>query len=104
MAASNSTNRIGVIAEEKNDVDVLYELTCKVIAENSFRISHFVGHGCGKLRRKCRAWAENLILQGCTRIVVIHDLDNNTEAELRRQLDHELDGLRIERSLVLIPV
>ena len=53
MADSNSRFTIGVIAEEVNDVEVLYEMTCKIVSENSFSFKLFVGHGCGKLRRKC---------------------------------------------------
>ena len=56
MAGSAKAVRIGVIAEEKNDIDVIYELTCKIIKENQFSFSHFIGHGCGKVRKKCNAW------------------------------------------------
>ncbi len=72
--------RIGIIAEEASDVEVLYELTCKLMNENMFSFKKFIGHGCGKLHRKCTAWAENLLLRGCSHLVVIHDLDNNDEA------------------------
>ena len=47
MAGSKKSSRLGVIAEEYNDIDVLYEYTAKLIAENSFRFLPFVGHGCG---------------------------------------------------------
>ena len=53
--------KIGVIAEEHNDVEVLLEYTAKLIARSSFSFARFVGHGCGAVRRKCRAWAENLV-------------------------------------------
>ena len=106
MAASTNktTLRIGIIAEEKNDVEVLYEITAKIIPENSFTFKQFVGHGCGKLRKKCAAWAENLVQKGCTRIVVVHDLDRHDEPELRQKLEAAIDGLDCERSLVLIPI
>ncbi len=61
MGDSKKSTKIGVIAEEQNDIDVLYQYTCKIIPENSFSFLRFVGHGCGKLRKKCRAWAENLL-------------------------------------------
>ncbi len=48
MAGSKKSSRLGVIAEEYNDIDVLYEYTAKLIAENSFRFLPFVGHGCGE--------------------------------------------------------
>ena len=96
--------RLGVIAEEKNDIEVLYELTRKLIHENSFSFSHFVGHGCGKLRRKCGAWAQNLMERGCTLLVVIHDLDERNEVELRATLEGHIKGLAFKHSVVLIPI
>lgn len=95
---------IGVIAEEYNDIDVLYQLTSKLIPENSFSFSKFVGHGCGKLRRKCKAWARNLIYRGCSHLVVMHDLDDNNEGKLRQQLEQSAHGLAFTGSLILIPV
>lgn len=96
--------KVGVIAEEKNDIEVLYELTCKLIKENSFSFSHFVGHGCGKLRRKCGAWAQNLMERGCTLLVVIHDLDTRNESELRASLEGHIKGLAFKHSVILIPI
>jgi hypothetical protein len=96
--------QIGVLAEEKNDIDVLYQLTCKVIDERSFRFSKFVGHGCGKLRRKCSAWAQNLLRRGCRYLVVMHDLDREDESALRQQLEGAIRGLSYDASLILIPI
>jgi len=96
--------KIGVIAEEHDDIDVLYELTCKLTSENRFGFSRFVGHGCGKLRRKCNAWSQNLIQRGCSHLVVIHDLDSNDEDNLRRQLEDSVSGITFTGHLILIPV
>lgn len=96
--------QIGVIAEEKNDIEVLYQLTCKVIDEKSFRFSKFVGHGCGKLRRKCRAWAQDLLIRGCTCLVIMHDLDKKDVNGLRQQLEKAIEHLRYDASLILIPI
>jgi hypothetical protein len=96
--------RIGIIAEEDNDVDVLYELTCKLTPESNFRFSKFVGHGCGKLRRKCGAWARNLIQRGCSHIVVMHDLDSNDKNVLYTELEGDIRHIGREYYLILIPV
>ncbi len=104
MVGWSKSLKIGVIAEEKNDVEVLYELTCKIIQENSFSFSHFVGHGCGKIRRKCYAWALNLLQRGCKRLVIIHDLDDRDEVKLREELEKAIKGLPFEQSVVLIPI
>jgi hypothetical protein len=104
MAGLTRATRIGIIAEEKNDVEVIYELTCKIMKEENFAVSSFVGHGCGKLRRKCRAWAENLLRRGCSQIVVVHDLDRCDEKQLRTTLEQQLEGLESKQTVVLIPI
>lgn len=96
--------KIGVIAEEHNDVDVLYEFTCKLTSESNFSFSKFVSHGCGKLRRKCRAWSHNLLRRGCSHLVVIHDLDNNDEDSLRNELEDSISGVAFTGHIILIPV
>lgn len=104
MAVSTKTLKIGVIAEERNDIDVLYELTCKIIPENAFGFKQFIGHGCGTLRRKCRAWATNLKQRGCLFLVVLHDLDKRNELELRASLEGEIEVQSFHGSVVLIPI
>ena len=96
--------RIGVIAEATSDVEILYQLTCKLIDENTFSFKKFVGRGCGKLRTKCTAWATNLITKGCSYLVVIHDLDDNDESDLRRELTGAVAGIPYKAHLILIPV
>jgi len=95
--------KIGVIAENKSDVDVLYELTCKLINENTFSFKKFVGQGCGKLRRKCAKWAEHLFKQGCSYLVIVHDLDRHNESELRRKLAGAVINTNYDAHLILIP-
>lgn len=96
--------KIGIIAEEQNDIDVLYEITCKLTAENNFSFSRFEAHGCGKLRRKCRAWALNLIQRGCTQLIILHDLDDNDEIELRAELERSVNDIRFDGHIILIPI
>lgn len=95
---------IGVIAEEYNDVEVLYELTRKLIDDHAFSFKKFVGHGCGALRRKCRAWAVNLLMRGSTHLVVLHDLDMNDENQLRSELEHCVHNIAFEGRVILIPI
>lgn len=42
--------QIGVIAEEHNDVEVLEEITAKIISKNKFSFKSFVGHWSAPLR------------------------------------------------------
>ena len=96
--------KLGVIAEENNDVDVISAITAKIVKENAFSVSKFVGHGCGKVRRKCSAWAKNLKDKGCNVIVVIHDLDRYDESELRSDLESKLACTEGTATIVLIPI
>lgn len=104
MAALTKAVKIGLIAEERNDVDVIYELTCKVVQENQFSLLHFIGHGCGKVRRKCNAWTQNLFDRGCSCVVLVHDRDRWAENDLRTALEVELARVDSKRTLVVIPV
>lgn len=113
MAASSKKHRrtrprksqqLGIIAEELNDVEVIDELTRKIVKEEAYSISKFVGHGCGKLRRKCRSWAEILLKKGCEILIVIHDLDRNEESALRSDLESFLEGIAFTNAIVLIPI
>lgn len=95
---------IGVIAEAENDIEVLYEFTCKLTSESNFSFKQFIAGGCGKLRRKCEAWSLNLIQSGCSHLVVMHDLDNHDERELRKQLQSSVSNAAFEGHLILIPI
>ena len=95
---------IGVIAEETNDVDVLYHFTCKLIDESSFSFKKFVGHGCAKLRKKCSVWASNLLTRGCSHLIVIHDLDTADLNALHEELSAAIAHANFEASLILIPI
>ena len=106
MAASTKSRQIGIIAEEINDVEVLAELTSKFIRRNAYSISRFVGHGCGKLRRKLAAWATVLRDRGCEILVVLHDSDGADQGVLRAELDASLrrSAAQFDAIIVLIPV
>lgn len=104
MAGLEKAIKIGVIAEENNDVEILYQYTAKLIAENRFTFSQFVGHGCGKLRQKCRAWADNLLQRGCKSLVIMHDSDGGDENALRQELDKSIKGIGATCLVVLIPI
>jgi hypothetical protein len=95
--------KIGIIAEDDSDVAVLRELTLTLLKPHAIGFKRFVGNGCGKLRRKCAAWARNLVQQGCPWIVVVHDLDVNNEQQLLQQLTGAIAPARARVSVVLIP-
>ena len=104
MAGLSKAVKIGVIVEAQNDIDVLYELTCKIIRENRFSFLRFVGHGGGAIRKKCASWGKNLLERGCSHLVVVHDLDKNDEKLLRKELEDKIKELRYGHAVVLIPI
>ena len=103
MAALSKVFKIGIIAEEYNDVDVMYELTCKLISENSFSFAKFVGHGCGALRRKCGSWAKVLRNRGCSHLIILHDADRNNCGAIRKLLEDRIGAVQFRGTVILIP-
>jgi hypothetical protein len=96
--------KLGIIAEDISDVRVLSQLTRRMVRPKKIGFKQFVGRGCGKIMRKCRAWAEILVRQGCLWVVVVHDCDRNEERALRQKLEEAIAGVNTRASIVLIPV
>ncbi len=95
---------IGVIAEDESDIDTLYQLSCKIINENDFRFRKAHLGGSGNIRRKCNSWAGTLSKRGCQYLMVVHDLDENDEATLRRELESKIERQGFVESLVLLAI
>lgn len=96
--------RIGIIAEDRSDIAVFKAITNKLTNRGQLSIKPFVAMGCGKLRRKCAAWALNLIQSGCSYIVIVHDLDKNDEVTLRDNLTKKIAEVNIRKYIILIPI
>ncbi len=79
------------------------ELTRALMKPRKVGFKRFVGKGCGKLRRKCGIWASNLVRQGCSWIVLVHDLDDYNEGKLRALLTNAIAQSGALSSVVLIP-
>jgi hypothetical protein len=95
--------KMGIIAEDDSDVAVLREITSTLLKPHKIGFKRFVGHGCGKLRRKCGAWARTLVQQECSWIVVVHDLDVHNEEQLRTELRDAVAPAGARDFVVLIP-
>ncbi len=95
------SKKIGIIAEDSSDIDVLTEIIAKISPKNSFTVKKFVGNGCGKLRQKCGSWANQLLDSGCEHIILVHDLDRYNENELRKNLKEKVN---FPNSLIVIPI
>src|SRR5664280_1699067 len=92
-----------IIAEDNSDIVVIKAVTLSLLAPHRIGFKRFVGKGCGRVRSKCRAWAENLVRQGCLWVTVVHDLDKRNECELRQELELVIAGARSRASVVLLP-
>jgi len=95
--------KMGIIAEDDSDVAVIREFTLSLLKPHNIGFKRFIGNGCGKLQRKCGAWATTLVRQGCRWIILLHDLDTHDERRLRTQLTLAIDPARAKASVVLIP-
>ena len=98
------TNKIGVIAEDDTDVDVVRELIGKIARGKTFSIKKFAANGCGKLIGKCYQWSVQLKSRGCETLIVLHDLDERQEGQLRQQLENTLNTSPIKKRVVIIPI
>lgn len=98
------TYKVGIIAEDDTDVAVLRELISKIARGKSFSIKKFAANGCGKLVGKCYQWSVVLKSRGCEFLIVLHDLDERQETQLRQQLENVLNTSPIRKRLVVIPI
>jgi len=96
--------KIGIIAEDKSDVLSIKILIKRISSINNITVQSFVGHGCGKIARKCNAWADVLHKAGCSVLLLVHDLDKNNKQELQQKLNTALSPCPILNNLIVIPV
>jgi len=96
--------RVGIIAEDDSDVAAAKVLIRRLAKRDSIGFKKFVGHGCGRIKRKCQSWAITLKIKGCRYLVLIHDLDRNNLDALRTDLDAALSPSPITPYLICIPV
>ena len=94
---------VGVIAEDLSDVEVIDAIIRKITSA-PYTIERFVGHGCGKIRIKCKAWSQNLRGRGCRILIILHDLDDSQPEPLRRSLVAALGVSPIGPHVIIIPI
>ena len=94
---------IGVIAEDSSDVDVIRILLKKTSAKK-FSTTHFVGKGCGPLKKKIPGWCKAFKQKGVYAVLVVHDLDRNDLAQLQQKLTDMLPDKLFTKSTVVIPI
>ncbi|MEJ2065754.1 MAG: DUF4276 family protein [Reinekea sp.] len=98
------SKKIGLIMEDKSDIEVIDQFLKKYMDESSFSIKKFIGNGCGKLKNKCDIWTKNLFDMGCYCVIIFHDLDRNNENDLREELLKKVPEKTYPKSLIVIPI
>ncbi len=98
------SNKIGIIAEDNSDADVIKVILGKYLSQERFQIKRFVGNGCGPIRRKTIGWAKVLWDRGCRFLILAHDLDDKNEKVIRGELESIVIDTNFKKSIVLIPV
>ena len=95
---------VGIIAEDESDVSTAKVLIHRIAKNNKIGVQKFLGKGCGKLKRKCNAWANQLHKKGCSTMIVIHDLDKNNLKELYSKIQESIAPCPIKKYLICIPI
>ena len=95
--------KIGLIAEDISDVEVIKILMSKV-SRRKFATCHFVGRGCGPIIRKTPGWCRVLSQKGCARVIVVDDKDRNDSVKLRATLEQLVAQVPNIKGVVVIPV
>lgn len=94
--------KYGLIAEDASDILVIKKLAKKVSGKN-ISAAHFVGKGCGPIKKKAPGWCKAFQSKGCTQILLVHDRDRHDAEKLRRELEVVLDAVPQARKLVVVP-
>lgn len=84
-------------------MDVVDEVLAK-LATRKYSIKCFVGRGSGRIAGKCSAWARVLHEQGCSRLIIVHDLDSGHLPTLRERLITSLGECPMSRHVLVIPI
>jgi hypothetical protein len=104
MAASRRSIKVGVLAEDASDVDVLRAVLPKIAPRKNFGIKPFHGQGCSKIHSKCRRWAVVLAKSGCSVLILLHDSDGNNVAMITKNIEAGLKPCPIPIHLIVIPI
>ncbi|UQA54615.1 DUF4276 family protein [Polyangium aurulentum] len=105
--------RIGLLAEDDTDCDALEVLVRRLAIEiNAIRpgFKKFGGHGAARLRNKAEPTLREMVREGCTGAVLVHDLDRdpiNGQLNDARALRADLQRIAVPPGLsrlICIPV
>lgn len=95
---------IGIMAEDDSDFIALRELIKRIAQVDNLSFKKKVSGGCGRLKKKCLDWSNELYALGCELVILAHDRDKNDEGSLRKELEDKLKNSLSEKRFICIPV
>jgi hypothetical protein len=97
------SKKIGIIAEDESDIKTI-KILIERIKNRKFPVSSKIGHGCGKLMRKCGEWADMLYADDCKVLIVVHDSDGNSAKSIHNAIHTKIKSCSIDKVLICIPI
>ena len=94
--------KYGLIAEDASDIAVIKRLAMK-LSGRSISESHFVGKGCGPIKKKAKGWCKAFASKGCSQILLVHDRDRHDSDVLKAELLAVLELAPQARKVVVVP-
>lgn len=94
--------KYGLIAEDASDIEVIKKLAKKITGK-SISASHFVGKGCGPIKKKAVGWCKAFETKGCTQILLVHDKDRHDADLLAEKLNAILQMAPQAAKVVVVP-
>lgn len=112
MASQGESKRVGVLAEDASDCDVLKEIIRRVrVKKEPLGVNPFNARGCANLRRKMIPRIKLMLGEGCSAFIIVHDLDSdkrtlqlNDKDALLRELESKTYPAGAEERLICMPV
>jgi hypothetical protein len=101
-----SSVSVGIIAEDKSDVECIKILARKIADKKPIAFPFFSSRGSGDLRniKKVSAWSKALFEKGCKYLLLVHDLDQRNYRELYKTLVTVISASIIPDNIICIPV
>lgn len=97
-------SKIGLIVEDKTDFDAAKILIQRTINKDNLTFKKKISNGCGKLRRKCLQYSNDLSKDGCQLVIIIHDCDRNDYSLLHKDLESITKSAIVKTKYICIPV
>ncbi len=101
---NKNSKLVGLIAEDESDIESIKEFIRRITGKHNIGFKHFIGRGCGKIKRKGDDWAKQLKDRCCKVLILVHDLDENNYTDLYNLISNNLSPFVIKETLILIPI